>query len=316
MAIISVKQVGPGRSATAKLNGRKEVRTHTQPWRVICNSPYDTSYEVQAAFPAIGTQHPNDQYAFLISKDPTADSKSKMIWMMSLVYSTERPRSDNPSADPVDIEWDSDVAVEALQHDADGQPMLNTAGDQYGEAIKGDKATWTAVCTSNQIFIPAWIDDYKNAINSDYCSIDGRFFSPGQCKIKKIHISRWQTREEYRYRVLTITVKITDNPTLNVAGEDDSPPSTIEVYGWNANVIDEGLQCLIDDPFNTEEEDNQILVPCTDDHGKAVRKPAALDGQGGQLRGTGDSGPPTADQIVYNSFKRYKLLPFSFLPLN
>ena len=117
MAIISVKQVGPGRSATAKLNGRKEVRTHTQPWRVICNSPYDTSYEVQAAFPAIGTQHPNDQYAFLISKDPTADSKSKMIWMMSLVYSTERPRSDNPSADPVDIEWDSDVAVEALQHD-------------------------------------------------------------------------------------------------------------------------------------------------------------------------------------------------------
>ena len=308
MAIISVKQIGPGRTATAKLNGRKEVRTHTQPYRVICSSVYDTSYEVQAAFPAIGSQHISDPYAYLVSKDPVADSKAKMVWIVPLVYSTERPRGTDPTADPVDIEWDTDTAMEPYLFDRRGVPMLNSAGDSYGEAIKGEKAYWTIICTSNQLFIPSWIDYYKNAVNSDSCCIDGIFFDPGQCKIKKIHISRWQTREEYRYRVLSITIKAATNPVINLTY------GAAQVPGWSKNVIDEGLRCLVSIP--AWDPDNDYLLPCTDDHGRPVVKAAALDGSGGQLRGTGDKGPPTPDQIVYNSFDIYPVLPFSALPLN
>ena len=304
--ILSCVALGPGRKATASLNGKREVRTHTQPYRVTCSSDFDTSYEVQAAFPPIGSPHPNDPYAFLISKDPDAHDKSKHVWIVPLVYSTDRPRDSNPEMDPVDIEWDTDTRMEPYQFDRDGQPLLNSAGDSYGDAIKEEKAYWTVTCTSNHFFIPQWIDRYKNAYNSDSCSIDGVFFDPGQCRVKKIHISHWQTREQYRYRVLTLTIKITDNPTVNLAA------GPTQVPGWSKNVIDEGLRCLVD-PFDDDEE---ILFPCTDDSGADVKKAAALDGAGHQLRGPDDYGPPTADQIVYNSFNLIKALPFSALPIN
>ena len=310
MSIVSVDQIGPGRTATAKLNGRREVRTHTQPYRVVTDNPNDTSYEIQAAFPPIGSPHIDDPYAFLVSKDPVADSKGKMLWIVPLVYSTERPRSENPCNDPTDIEWDTDTAMEPYLFDSDGQAMLNSAGDHYGEALKGENAYWTVVCTSNQPFIPSWIDDYKNAINNDNCSIDGRYFQPGQCKVKKIHIGRWQTREEYRYRVLSLTIKITTNPTINLA---EGPQ---QVSGWAKNVIDEGLHCWWPNPLDS----GNIKLPCADSAGQPVRKAAALDGYGYQLGSSSGTElpttPPTADEIIYNSFDIYAWKPFSVLPLN
>ena len=137
MSIVSVEQIGPGRTATAKLNGRREVRTHTQPYRVVTDNPNDTSYEIQAAFPPIGSPHIDDPYAYLVSKEPVADSKGKMLWIVPLVYSTERPRSENPCNDPTDIEWDTDTAMEPYLFDSDGQAMLNSAGDHYGEGAQG-----------------------------------------------------------------------------------------------------------------------------------------------------------------------------------
>jgi hypothetical protein len=309
MSIISSKQINQS-SATAKLNGKKSVRTHVQVYRVKTNSPTDTSYMIQSSFPAIGTQHPNDTAAYLTGCDPQRHDKSKMVWLVTLTYSTERQRDTNPANDPVDIEWDTDIAVEPFLFDRDGNPMLNSAGDHYGEAIKGEKSTWTVVCTSNQTQIPSWIDGYKNAVNSDSCTIDGVTFDPGQCKIKKLHISRWQNRGTYRYRVLSITIKITDNPTVN------TKDGLTQVDGWSRNVIDEGLHCLEDSVF--PDETLTLNGPCFDDNGNIVHKAAALDGTGYQLFGdmTKKSGPPTSDQIVYNSFNLYNAKPFNSLPLN
>jgi len=304
MAVISIKQINQ-RSATAKLSGKKAVRTHTQVWRAITSSPTDTSYMVQAAFPPLGSVHPNDPYAYLTSKDPQVHDRSKHIWHVTLVYTTEREWSDNPLDDPIECEWDTDISIEPYLFDRDGNPMLNSAGQPYSEAIKGEKAYWTVVCTSNQLTIPAWLDDYKNAYNSDSCVIDGLPFAPGQCKIKKIHLSRWQTREEFRYRVLQLTIKITENPTINLAGG----PTTVS--GWAKNVIDEGLVCKTDNPIYGS---GKVVFPCHDSTGRPAQKPVPLDGHGAQLIGP-DGGPPTAEQIVFNSFNIYKALPFTGLPI-
>ena len=181
--------------------------------------------------------------------------------------------------------------------------------------MKGEKAYWTAVCTSNQQHIPVWLANYQNAINSDTCLVDGVTFQPGQCKLKKIHVSRWQTREQFQYRVLQLTIKIGANPqNLNTASGAPTPTA------WTANVIDEGLRALWPDPQNSGKK---VAAQVIDGLGKPCTKPVALDGSGNVLYknpgGTPpDYGPPSASQLVYNVFNRRGCpsLPFSVLPLS
>jgi len=306
MSIVSIAAIGPGRSAKANAKGSGGVRTHSQEYRVITDSPYDTSYEVEGAFAPIGTQHPSDTAAFLVDKSTRADSKGKMIWYVMLTYSTERPRAVNPAAEPIDIEWDTDTQVEPILYDANGYAILNSAGDSYGEAVKGEVAYWTVVCTSKQLFIPSWINEYKNAVNSDSCMIDGHVFDLGTCKMKKLRISRWQNQESYRYRALTITIKIMDTITINTKDGQKI------VSAWDANLIDEGLFQKF------SKSGNDYHVPCITSQHHPAMKAMALDGTGVQLGLdilTGVYTQPTPDQIVFNNAPKYQRKPFSFLPI-
>jgi len=296
---ISNESAGDGQQS-----GNKSSIKFTQAYQVLADSENETPTSIAGLFPALGTRNEDDRRAYMVGKNVTISGDNTCLWNVLLTYSTERQISDNPLEDPILITWDTDNLVVPFLYDNQGRAILNSAGTLYGDAIKGDSSSWTISCVSNQAYIPTWIDDYRDAVNSDYCMIDGVMFEPGQCKIKKIHISQLQTRNDYQFRVLSLTIKTAENKQINTAS------GFRDVKGWSKNVIDESLYCWVNVPLGESSQENWILVKCMDMTGVPATKPFPLDGYGEQLI---DPGP---EDIIYNSFEIYKSLPFSKLPIS
>lgn len=286
MAVIRISETYEGREGGTSLNGTKSVRKHTRVFRAWTNSQYDTDWEVCAALPPIGAVHPKDPYAFLCDKKAVNESNSKFLWRATLQYTTERQRAENPLMDPATFEWDTDTTQVPFYWDKDGYPILNTAGDYFVEPIKDEVSLWTVTVTKNLPWVPGWIGAYRDAVNSDSFLLDGIVVPVGCAKIKKIRISKIQTRNDYQYRELQLTVKLQDD--------------------WKKTILSTGLFQLVPDPMGGD----PFRLPCTDDAGHPVHHPVLLDENGAQVP-TGTS-PLTLTPMTIDL---RKTLPFSALPL-
>jgi hypothetical protein len=288
MAIVSVSEIHDGREGGTDLSDKKSVRTTTRCFRVTTDSVYDADWEVCRALPYVGSPHPKDPNAYLVSKRAKNESFSKYVWIATLKYTTDRPREENPCDDPAVIEWSTDTVQEPFDFDAAGDPILNSALDPFADRLKDEVSYWTVAITKNLPFVPTWINDYRDAVNSDFCYIDGVPIDIGMAKVKSIRIGKWQYRNDFGYRELQLTLKIKDD--------------------WKKHVLDQGLYCWIDDPLNPGYE---MWVPCGDENGKDVKKPAILDGSGHQV-------PPrtTPTSSSFLTFDLRNTKPFANLPLN
>jgi hypothetical protein len=285
MAIVSVKEIHDDRGGDVSV-GKKSVRKHVRRFRVITNSPYDGSYEVLSApgLPRLGSLHPSDVRAFANHAKADNDAKSKFLWYVTVDYTTERERSENPLSDPAAIEWDSDTTQEIFTKDRQGNYILNSAGDVYADPVKGDKSNWTIVIAKNLAMVPFWIDNYRDAVNSDTVMVDGIVYAPDKLKVKKLHVSKWQMRNDIWYRELQLTLKTSDS--------------------WKKVVLDHGLHCK--DP-----SDSSKRIRCTLDDGRTpATKSVLLDGSGNKLAN------PSPSTAVANTHEIYNPLPFYVLPLN
>ncbi len=284
MAITSCEEIHVGRQGEA-VAGRKGYRRSTRVFRVLSNSPYDSDFEVLAAsgIPADGAVHPKYSYLWVAKRRAVQHDKSKLIWLATIDYSSERELASNPILDPADIEWDTDTKQVPYYFDVNGDAILNSAGQYYADGLKDDYSNWTATVTKNLAAVPAWLTTYKDAVNSDYVYLDGLLFAPKQLKIKKIKISKWQRREIFKYRTLQLTLKIDED--------------------WTRAILDQGLTCV--DP-----NDATKRIVCTTNDGLVATRSMLLDGSGGVLA---DPSPATA---VYREHVIFPLKPFSILPLS
>ena len=300
--ILSVNQVNQGRGSDARV-GSKSLRTHTVVFRVMTSSPYDDGYVAMTAFgiPVPGQRHPTDPYAYAVGCKPAIEGKGKMSWLVTVDYSTERQRSENPFSDPALIEWTTDTSQEVFAYDKDGNPILNTAGDRYEEALKDDVSHWVVSIAKNLPYMPQWIDDYRDAVNSDDVYIDGLPVAAGSAKIKSIKVSKWQTRGDYQFRELSMSIKIKDT--------------------WVKYLVENGLMAV-----NPADNTQRVHVSA----GKVLlTKPQLLDANGYQIFNPGPTkllvrksdgtvlvdpgGTPTC---VTTAWDLRNQQPFSALPLN
>lgn len=289
MAVVSVKEIHEGRGGDGELDAknRRMSRKHTRRFRVITNSPYDGSYTVLAALPAPATRHPEDFYSIAVKAKADNDPKSKMIWTCSVEYSNERQTpsggpQNNPLADAAECEWSTDTTQEAFTQDKNGNAILNSAGDYYEDVIKDDVSHWTVSIKKNVAFVPAWINTYRDAVNSDAVVIDGYAVAAGTAKIRSIKIGKWLNRNDIWYRELDFAIKIKSD--------------------WKHYPLDQGLRCKWP-------ADNTKRVRCWDDQGRPVTKPVLLDGNGAILAN------PSPTNAVFNTVDLRNSKPFSVLPL-
>lgn len=287
MAVISCDEIHDGRSGDA-VAWKKGVRKHTRRFRVVTNNRYDGSYTVLASLPSPGSIHPEDSWCVAISAKANQDAKSKLVWIASVEYSSEPctpdgQKGENPLADPADIDWNTDTTQEPFWKDKNDDAVLNSAGDYYEDMLVDDVSRWTVNISKNLGYVPAWIDSYRDAVNTDNIMIDGLPVAAGTAKIKSIQISKWQSRNDVWYRVFQLTIKIKDD--------------------WRHYPLDMGLRCKDPDAATKR-------IACVDDNKRPVTKPVHLNGSGAQLAN------PTPSTAVFNTVDKRNLQSFASLPLN
>ena len=285
MAIVSVKEIPRGTSGDSAV-GKTSVRKHVRCFLVITNSVYDGDYEVQRAFgiPRPGQRHPSDTYAFANHAKADREGKGKFAWVVSVDYTTERQRDENPFADPAVIEWNTDTTQETFAYDVNVDAILNAAGDPYEEQVKDDVSYWTVTITKNLPYVPLWINSYRDAVNSDNVYIDGVPITAGMAKIKSIKISKWQTRGDYQYRELNLTIKIKDD--------------------WQKHLLENGLTQIV------TVDGTSYRFACANDDGTHATKPKCLAADGSQISW------PTPATAVFTDWDIRNTQPFYALPLN
>lgn len=284
MAIVSFKEIHEGRGGDYAAKARKSIRKHTRAFRVVTNSANDSSYDVLAYCPALGSLHPNDTGAWCVGKRANQDSKSKLVWNCTAEYSSEKELHEDPTDDPTEFEWDTDARKETFHKDRNGDAILNAAGEPFITGIDDEVSLWTITATKNLAAVPAEILNYRDAVNSDNVVVDGIPFLPDTLKIKKIRISKLQSRNDIFFRELQITFKAQDS--------------------WKRQVIEQGLNQIVAGD----------LTPCFEDTAGKIkaRKPMPLAADGSQLP------VPITDpeDIVWKEVDLRNVLAFMSLPID
>lgn len=282
MGLESINELHTGRSGSDKTGDKGTTATYKRMFRIIMTSQFDGTSEVAAAMPSIGSVYPYDAFATCTGRTVTSHDKAKRMWLGTANYST-KGKLENPFDDPAIITWNTTTTVEPFYKENDGTAILNSAGDYYEEGLKDDVSRWTVSIVTNQPGVPLFIDDYRDAVNSDDVLIDGLLVPMETGKVSGIRIGRDEDRNGIFYRVFQLDIKIKDS--------------------WLREVLDQGMHRK--DPNNAAKR-----IRCTNDDGKDATKLKLLDGNGAQLAN------PNPGNAVFNTHDIRNLQPFAVLPLN
>ncbi len=285
MSVVSVDEIHTGRSASDDIGslGEGAKSEDTRKFRVITNNVYDGAGTALQSCDNLGVVHPTFSWLYVKRRRAVHEGNSKLVWVASLKYDSERERVENPLAQRVEVNWDTEYTQENAYVDINGDAVMNSASDYYEDGVPVDAGRWVAKVHANVADVPVWIDSYRDAINSDTFWLDGRTFTARTAKMSGISIGTWKRLNGIRYRPINLTIKFKTT--------------------WEFSILDQGLRRIV----SIDGEDKR--EKCIDEDGSTVTKPVLLDGSGAQLTN------PTPSTAVFNTHYIYPELPFSALPL-
>lgn len=283
MSLLSIKEIHNGRDGDDEVSKQKGIRRYTRVYRAVTTSNTDDAKVVLAGAPNLGAVHPNDSRAYCRRRRARNESFSKRVWIVTLAYSTEREMQENPLTDPAEIEWATEQFQRPCEKDKDGNGIVNSAGDPPDPPAQRDDSRVTATISKNLATVPSWILTYRDAVNDDAFQLDGITIPKGIAKIQAVRVSKWQERNDYLFRVVTLTMHFA--PT----DEED----------WPITFLDRGFRERIDG----------VMYQITNGGDKEeVTAPVKLNGAGRKL----EDPPPCG---VFMSYDVYNQMNFSVLPL-
>ena len=97
----------------------------------------------------IGTPFAQDAGAWCQSVVPRQESFSPFVWVVNCSFSSKRESNPDPTADPVDFEWDSEEFKEVAAFDRDNKAILNSAGDYFPDPLTRDRSHKVATIAAN-----------------------------------------------------------------------------------------------------------------------------------------------------------------------
>lgn len=236
-----------------------------------------------SGIPREGQQHPTLLTAYCVSVE-LGQQDNGVEWFVTCQYSSEKEMAEDPTFDPVEIEWDGEIYTEAIYQDRDGNAIVNSAGDYFVDPTPTkEKSHLIASITANVDSVPTWVVDYRNVVNDAAIVIDGLTIAAGLAYIQRPKISKKQYRNDQEYRTISYDVHIHPD-------------------GWSLKPMDVGFR-----KKNATDSTKRDQITNDGDEEEPTT-PVPLDGSGGVLAN------PTPSTVVFLEFDVDAEMDFSALP--
>lgn len=280
MTVTLLGEDAAGRTAT----NQRGVRTYTRVFKLKSDSKADGPYTVGSAIglPLIGSRHNEDFAAYCTTLTPT-NNEPWAGWIVTAEYSSALEMDIYPQNDPISITWSTEQYQIVATKDRNGKPILNSAGDYFSDPPPMmDVSRRIVTIEKNMMFVPSWILETQDCVNSANFLLDGIVIGAGKAKIQRVSVGPKEQRNSAPFRRVTIEIHLQKN-------------------GWDLEPLDAG--------FRKRDAENKLVKITSDGDGTDVTTPVLLDGTGDVLV------DPTPDNAVYGSFNVYSTFNFALLPL-
>lgn len=280
MTVSWVRELWDGREGGADSQG---VVSHTRIFRAKTDNKWDDETTVLTAVnvPGVGDQHPTDITSYCVSTTARNESASPFFWTITSVYSSERERGADPTADPIQVSWNTEQFQRVADTDRNGEGIVNSAGDPFDPPAMRDDSRRSVQIVSNEPFVPTWLLSYQDAVNNADIIIDGVTVPAGKAKCQQVSVSPERYRNDIPYRIVTLTLHLSND-------------------NWDLKLLDQG--------FRERDDNNKLKQIKNEVDNLEPTAPVLLDGNGKAQT------DPTTASAVYLNFEVYPELDFSALP--
>lgn len=292
--IIDVKETGFGRRRVRISD--HYTQEYTRVFRLYTDAATDTlgeqdlidAKDVGIGLPQRWDAHPEDDNA-LVTDITATETEYPQQWLAEVSYSSdatdESRLAHDPLEEPPTVSWTTETYKEAIEQDAFGTAILNTAGDPI-EGIEVERYRLVATYEDNVAeFDEADALNYQGTCNSQtfrgkdaYTWLIRTFITTGRGF--KNNVAYWRRRIEFVY-----------DPSTT----EDANGNTI-VIGHQLRILNAGYRQLVSGALRT----------ITDGPGRPVSQPVPLAQDGSQL--------PSNGTPVYLTFKPHLTVDFNVIP--
>lgn len=180
MPVTEITEIAEGRGGTSDVDGG---RRYVRRFRVLTNWPYDGPNTVKAAlgirygdrYQGLGLSGlEQDRYSYCTSIDAEQEDGDGLAWIVSVTYdwfdalTAGGGPDNNPLLVPCEIVWGYRSQERAIQADADGNAITNTAGDPFDPPLVVEDPRPVLTIVRNEAthdVVRAY--NYRSAVNSD-----------------------------------------------------------------------------------------------------------------------------------------------------
>lgn len=269
-------------STTKRKDGRKYkvdsggINSLRRKYQIVMDSTMDSETLSFSNVPAIGSAHPSFNYLFVSSYDiEEGEGVAKQTLTVWVNYERSDVHVDGEGAQQTTCAvehwgWDASTDQKELVTDADGNPVLNSAGDPFDSVpqISVYSPVFTKIVKFTTRQSSAMGCNCK--VNSGAVTI-GSMSCPEGSLLCSVEEERLIGDANWKYRY-TIRLKYKTNK-VKIAGAN-----TLTDIGWDVAVTDAGMRELQNGmPVIITRPGKENGVPC------AVTSPELLDGQGGAV---------------------------------
>ena len=290
-------------SITKRKDGRKYkvdfggINSLRRKYQIVMDSTMDSETLSFSGVPAIGSAHPTYNYLFVSSYDieegEGAEKKTLTVWVnyeRSEVY-TDGEGEEQTTCAVEHWGWDASTEQKELVSDADGKPVLNSAGDPFDSVPL--VSTYSPVFTKVVKFTSR-----KSSAMACNCKVNdgavtiGSMSCPEGSLLCSVEEERLIGDANWKYRY-TIRLKYKTNK-VKIAGAD-----TLTDIGWDVAITDAGMRELDSGvPTLIKVIDHETGKRC------AVTSPELLDGQGNAVSRSASGNPANPYNFRFKAYER------------
>ena len=241
--------------------GKNELgsRSYTRVFKLETTLKTEDVFDVgsHAYLPKIGDAYPRDAEAFCQSLEVQCVAGWKQ-WTVTAGYKVAEQSKEDPGDDSYKLSWSSEIYQEPVFKDADGDGVMNSAGDYFVDPpVQRDAVQLIAKIKQNYTTIPDVILSLQNTVNDSAITIGGLSIDERLARMTRVEVSDWKKRGNYKYYTVSFEIHI-------------------KKEGWRPEILDAGLREI--DP-----DDDTKRKHIQDDEGEDVTSPVPLDGEGKKL---------------------------------
>ena len=258
--------------------------------------------------PAMWDSHPYDDYLFVKAKD--VKTLGACLYEVTCKYDCqvnsvpgEEQLPLSPLMVPPEISFSSAGSNDPIDTDAEGLPIVNSAGESFDPQVTDDHNDTILRITRNEAtYDEVTAAAFRDAVNNDIFL----GFPVGHVKCTSITSDQMRAADLIYYRVrYEFRIRYSEVKTRDANGDVQT-----QVFGWVLRVRDEGYRELDGENADGSPKYKEI----TDENGVKISQPHLLDGSGKKLADDVIQNPPLPE-TCFLKFDVAKKRAFSALSL-